>query len=81
MALPVEGTWQTVGVRVREHPGCAEYEVVSPTAPSRELLTAVRAQVARILSLDVDGSGFPAVGERDAETAGLLPQVIGLMRA
>jgi DNA-3-methyladenine glycosylase II len=78
MAFPVEGTWQTVGVRVREHPGGAEYEVVSPSAPSRELLTAVRAQVARILSLDVDGSGFPAVGERDPVIAGLQRRYPGL---
>jgi hypothetical protein len=60
MAFPVEGTWQAAGVRVREHPGGAECEVVSPPAPGRDLLAAVRAQVARILSLDVDGSGFPA---------------------
>jgi DNA-3-methyladenine glycosylase II len=78
MAFPVEGTWQTVGVRVREHPGGAECEVVSPSAPSRELLTAVRAQVARILSLDVDGSGFPSVGERDPVIAGLQRRYPGL---
>src|SRR6266436_9172120 len=65
VAFPVEGTWQTAGVRVREHAGGVEYEVVSPAAPGPELMTAVRAQVERILSLDVDGSGFPAVGERD----------------
>ncbi len=40
-------------------------EVVSPAEPGPDLLTAVHAQVERILSLDVDGSGFPAVGERD----------------
>jgi len=78
MAFPVERTWQTAGVRVREHPGGAEYEVVSPSAPSRKLLTAVRAQVARILSLDVDGSGFPAVGERDPVIAGLQRRYPGL---
>src|ERR1700722_10172667 len=65
MAFPVEGSWHTVGVRVRDHPGGAECEVVSPATPGRELLAALRAQVARILSLDVDGYGFPAVGERD----------------
>jgi DNA-3-methyladenine glycosylase II len=78
MAFPVEGTWQTVGVRVRERPGGAECEVVSPSAPSRELLTAVRAQVARILSLDADGSGFLAVGERDPVIAGLQRRYPGL---
>jgi DNA-3-methyladenine glycosylase II len=78
MAFPVEGTWQTAGVRVREHAGGAECEVVSPLAPDRELLTALRAQVARILSLDVDGSGFPAVGERDPVIAGLQRRYPGL---
>ena len=78
MAFPVEGTWQTAGVHVRAHPGGAECEVVSPSAPTRELLTALRAQVARILSLDVDGSGFPAVGERDPVIAGLQRRYPGL---
>ncbi len=78
MAFPVEGTWQTAGVRVREHPAGVECEVVSPTAPGRELLTALRAQVARILSLDVDGSGFPAVGERDPVIAALQRRYPGL---
>lgn len=70
-AFPVAGTWQTAGVRVREHPGGVECEIVSPAAPGRELLAALRAQVARILSLDVDGSGFPALAERDPVIAGL----------
>jgi DNA-3-methyladenine glycosylase II len=78
MAFPVEGTWQTAGVRVRGHPGGAQCEVVSPPAPGPELLTALRAQVARILSLDVDGSGFPAVGERDPVIAGLQRRYPGL---
>ena len=67
LAFPVDGTWQTVGVRVREHGDGVEGEIVSPAAPGQELLGAVRDQLARILSLDVDGSGFPAVGERDPE--------------
>jgi DNA-3-methyladenine glycosylase II len=78
MAFPAEGTWQTVGVRVREHPDGAECEVLSPAAPGRELLAALRAQVARILSLDIDGSGFPAVGERDPVIAGLQRRYPGL---
>jgi 3-methyladenine DNA glycosylase/8-oxoguanine DNA glycosylase len=40
-------------------------EIVSPAAPDADLVAAVHSQVERILSLDVDGSGFPAVGERD----------------
>jgi DNA-3-methyladenine glycosylase II len=77
-AFPVEGTWQTAGVRVREHADGAECEVVSPAAPGRELVAALRAQVARILSLDVDGSGFPAVGERDPVIARLQARYPGL---
>ena len=38
----------------------------------------MRAQVERILSLDVDGSGFPAVGERDPVVAGLQRRYPGL---
>jgi DNA-3-methyladenine glycosylase II len=78
MAFPAEGTWQTVGVRVREHPDGVEYEVLSPAAPGQELLAALRAQVGRILSLDVDGAGFPAVGERDPVIGGLQRRYPGL---
>jgi DNA-3-methyladenine glycosylase II len=81
LAFPVEGSWRTVGVRVRQDVGSAvaggaaagaggnggdvTAEIVSPAAPDAELVAAVRSQVERILSLDVDGTGFPAVGERD----------------
>jgi len=78
MAFPVEGGWQSVGVRVREHPHGVTGEIVSPSPPGRELSEAVRAQVARILSLDVDGSGFPEVGERDHVVAGLQNRYPGL---
>ena len=65
LAFPVEGSWETVGVLVRQKGGPVTVEVVAPSSPGPELMTAVRAQVERILSLDVDGSGFSAVGERD----------------
>jgi hypothetical protein len=39
--------------------------IVSPARPGADLVAEVRPQVERILALDVDGSGFPAVGERD----------------
>jgi DNA-3-methyladenine glycosylase II len=78
LAFPVDGIWQTAGVRVREHADGVEGEIVSPEAPGAELLGAVRDQVARILSLDVDGSGFPAVGERDPVVAGLQRRYPGL---
>jgi DNA-3-methyladenine glycosylase II len=78
LAFPVEGTWETVGVRVREHADGVSAEIVSPVSPGPELLAAVRDQVARILSLDVDGSGFAAVGERDPVVAGLQRRYPGL---
>jgi DNA-3-methyladenine glycosylase II len=78
LAFPVEGSWQTAGVRVRSHERGVTCEVVSPLVPGPGLLAGLRAQVARILSLDVDGSGFPAVGERDPVVAGLQRRYPGL---
>ncbi|CAN5150503.1 DNA-3-methyladenine glycosylase [soil metagenome] len=60
LAFPVEGDWPTVGACVRERDGAVVATVHGDADPG-----AVRAQVARILSLDVDGSGFAAVGRRD----------------
>jgi DNA-3-methyladenine glycosylase II len=65
LAFPVEGSWETVGVRVRQDAGDVTAEIVSPDKPGPDLVAAVHQQVERILSLDVDGSGFLAVGERD----------------
>jgi DNA-3-methyladenine glycosylase II len=65
LAFPVEGSWQTAGVRTRQDAGDVTAEIVSPAEPGPDLMTAVRTQVERILSLDVDGSGFLAVGQRD----------------
>jgi len=78
LAFPVEGTWPTAGVRVRPDAGGVAGEIVSPAAPGPELAAAVRGQIERILSLDVDGSGFPAVGERDPVVAGLQQRYPGL---
>jgi DNA-3-methyladenine glycosylase II len=66
LAFPVEGSWRTAGVRVRQDgDGAVTAEIISPAEPGPDLVAEVRPQVERILSLDVDGSGFPAVGERD----------------
>jgi DNA-3-methyladenine glycosylase II len=74
LAFPVEGDWRTAGVRVRQaDDGTVAVEVVGDADPA-----AVRAQVARILSLDVDGSGFPAVGERDPVVGRLQQRYPGL---
>ncbi len=60
LSFPLEGTWETVGACVRQ----TDRSVVADTFGNADP-TAVRAQIARILSLDVDGSGFAAVGRRD----------------
>jgi len=65
LAFPMEGSWQTVGVRVRQDAGDVTAEIVSPSGAGPELAAELRPQMERILSLDVDGSGFAAVGERD----------------
>jgi DNA-3-methyladenine glycosylase II len=66
LAFGVEGSWRTAGVRVRQDDGgTVTAEIVSPGEPGPDLVAEVRPQVERILSLDVDGSGFAAVGERD----------------
>ena len=78
LAFPAEGSWQTVGVRVRQDGEAVTADVVGPESPDPELMTAVRAQVERIVSLDVDGSGFPAVGERDPVVGRLQQHYPGL---
>ena len=78
LAFPAEGSWETVGLRVRQDGEAVTASVVSPEGPGAELMTAVRAQVERILSLDVDGSGFPEVGSRDPVVAGLQQRYPGL---
>jgi DNA-3-methyladenine glycosylase II len=65
LAFPAEGSWRTVGVRVSQAGEKVDAEIVSPARPGADLVAEVRPQVERILSLDVDGSGFPGVGELD----------------
>src|SRR5579884_4286105 len=60
LAFVPDGGEGVAGVCVRERDGAVVGDVYGEAAPA-----AVRAQVARILSLDVDGRGFPAVGGRD----------------
>lgn len=78
LAFPAEGTWQTVGVRVDQRETSVVGQVVSPSALNPEVLEAVRGQVQRLVSLDVDGSRFAAVGERDRVVAGLQKRYPGL---
>lgn len=60
LAFVADGSFAVAGVCIRAEGGTVVVEVVGDAEPE-----VVRNQVARILSLDVDGRGFPAVGERD----------------
>lgn len=78
LAFPVEGDWQPVGACIRQPE--PDGDVVADLYSRREQPTATRvaAQLARILSLDVDGSGFADVGDRDRVIADLQAQSPGL---
>ena len=74
LAFAVEGDWRTVGVAVRQSPdGAVQVEASGPTDP-----VLLRAQVQRILSLDVDATSFPDVVHRDEVAAGLAARYPGL---
>jgi DNA-3-methyladenine glycosylase II len=76
LAFPVERDWQTVGVRVLDDTRGPRAVVVHN--PGEVELSHVREQIERILSLDVDGTGFPAVGERDPVVRNLQQRYPGL---
>jgi DNA-3-methyladenine glycosylase II len=78
LAFPMEGSWQTVGVRVRQQGDEVTAEVVSPPEAGAGLVRDLRPQVERILSVDVDGSDFPAVGDRDPVAGELQRRYPGL---
>jgi 3-methyladenine DNA glycosylase/8-oxoguanine DNA glycosylase len=60
LAFPVEGSWRHTGAVVRQRsPGVVEVEIHAPA----EVAPAALIQVRRILSLDVDGSGFDQLGD------------------
>lgn len=73
LAFPVEGTWAPAAVRIRQTDSTVSVELHGAAE-----VEAVRSQVRRILSLDVDGSGFAAVGVRDDVVGGLQARYPGL---
>lgn len=74
LAFLVEGAWVTVGAAVRQHRDRLTVELAgSPPDP-----VAGTDQVARMLSLDVDGRGFADVGQRDPVVAALQRRYRGL---
>jgi DNA-3-methyladenine glycosylase II len=73
LAFVPDGGEAAAGVCLRQPDGVVVGEVFGEADPG-----AVRDQVARILSLDVDGSGFPEVGRRDPVVGGLQDRWPGL---
>lgn len=77
LAFPVENHCEAVGVCVSQPE--ADRDVVADLYGRVEVTPAtVAAQLARILSLDVDGSAFEEVGDRDAVIADLQARTPGL---
>ncbi|QWF78569.1 DNA-3-methyladenine glycosylase family protein [Amycolatopsis sp. CA-230715] len=73
LAFPVEGGWRHAGALVRQRaPGTVEIEVRAPDPD------AALAQVRRILSVDVPGTGFEAIGARDEVVGPLQRRYPGL---
>jgi len=67
LAFLTDGEWIPVGVCLQQNAtGLVHGTVYGEAAPAM-----VRPQTARILSLDVDGRGWPDVARRDAVVAGL----------
>lgn len=74
LAFPVDGDWRSVAVMLhQDSAGTIRGEMVGAAD-----VEAVQAQVGRILSLDVDGTGFTAVRERDPEVGRLQDRYPGL---
>jgi len=74
LAFPVEGVWEnTVGVCIRQASKAVVGDMFGDADQPR-----VRRQVVRLLSLDVDGSGFPEVGKRDRVVGALQRSYPGL---
>jgi DNA-3-methyladenine glycosylase II len=79
LALERDG-WRSVGVDLTPAPGGVRSRVLlADGSPARKGTTeAAREQVARILSLDIDGEGFPAIGEHDPVARRLQSRYPGL---
>jgi DNA-3-methyladenine glycosylase II len=67
MAFPLDGDFAPVAVALRW-----DGDALSVEATGSDRHSAIEAQVARIFTLDCDGSAYPAVGERDPEIGRLM---------
>src|SRR4051812_37628531 len=73
LAFPVEGDWATVGVALTQlETDDVQAELTAPAS------SGLLAQLARAISVDVDGTGFAAVLERDPVLAGVAARHPGL---
>lgn len=73
LAFVVDGAEEVAGVCLRQQDNTIHGDVFGEAD-----LGAVRAQVERILSLDIDGSGFPEVGHKDPAIGRLQARYPGL---
>ncbi|MEV1177756.1 hypothetical protein, partial [Nonomuraea sp. NPDC049784] len=71
-AYCAESDWLPIGVRVTAAPGGVAVTTTRPAGPG------IRGEVARILSLDVDGTGFAALGQADPVLGDLQRHAPGL---
>ncbi|MBP2706913.1 DNA-3-methyladenine glycosylase 2 family protein [Microbispora sp. RL4-1S] len=71
-AYCAESDWLPIGVTVTAAPGGVSVATTRAAGPR------IRAEVARILSLDVDGTGFAELGETDPELGDLQRRSPGL---
>jgi len=73
LAFPLDGDFRPVAVALQFKAGVLHGDVVGS-----DRIEAVANQVARIFSLDVDGSGYPQVGLRDPALAQVMAALPGL---
>ncbi len=73
LGFPLDGTFEPTAVALRFEGGALLGEVAGT-----ERIDAAAAQVARIFSLDVDGSGYPEVAHRDPALAPVMAAFPGL---
>src|ERR1700730_3473589 len=73
LAFPQDGSFAPIAVAIHYQAGVLKGEVTGTTDTG-----AAARQVARIFSLDHAGSGYPAVGQRDAAVGQLMEALPGL---
>src|SRR6202020_369589 len=78
MAFCIDGYWAPVAVRVHEETGAVHGTVHGGDTRAPAVIAAAVEQVERILSLDIDGRGFPDIARHDPVIAQLQARYPGL---